>query len=370
MEIFCLDADQALAQAAGAICCDALEQALAQARAGQDALLINVAAPDEFQGSYGNSQWTSKWTKLVGEARRRFDGVIAVSHRVPLEEAARRLSRALGAPGISPIRQDSGDGQALLAAWRDAGVIFFQEPWDADATHTVCKAATVSPDAFRQKMLTLRLRLHLTEAFANMRVAWHEDQNRQAALRILGGAVLSWLEDVYDPEPGYEGRPRGLSPSKAAEALQNWHSALTEYVDEEYLGDEDRKLRTHILGPLMQTLDDLGKYVAEGTGLSEPHRQTALQRLGALNKQVISETSPNPHPRYGVLIDDEAEDCGWKWILRILCRESFGLTLRNGDVETSFSGAMRRLSDTSHPWLENKHLVFLDLKFPRKPRGV
>lgn len=331
MDICCLDADPALAERIGALHVNDLADALALVRPEEDALLVNVGAPDNLLGTGTLSQWESKWTRIVADARREFAGPILVVDLAEVETAATRLTEAVSQPGLDPFREGLAPGE-LVDAWLQAGVAILRDPFDRQtAEEVIASARKADPD----RIAAVRLRLALIHAFKGMRHAWHRDENRAAALRVLGGAVLAWLDDQHAGRK----QPRGIAPSVAAQALSSWRNGL------------------------------------DASEATEPTREALKVLIAILDDLIAAQPDAEPTRRIqkpagqAILIDDEAWNAGWGWVLRALLRDRFSVHLPNDNVVTRFDDAVTRLEDKEGKWLDGKHLVFLDLIFPEAKRG-
>ena len=349
MRIFCLDDDTSLASVTGAIFCeDSLERVQACQAGANDVVLVNMDAADSQQrGERDDPPWTSKWTRLTADVRNFFPGWIVVAHTLQPEEAARRLYAALGGPGLGPVDVDFAcDSDELIRAWKSAGIVFLQDP-------PVDGIDDIIPHDPPPQVEELRFRLRLVHALQAMRGQWHKQANSRAALRILGGAVMSWVADATDPTiPDANREPRGLPPSTAIRALQNWRDDLQHVVwpdDPQTLED----LREKTLPALITTLQQLG----------------LNQRIKRAETRWPATASSNRPQRRAVLIDDEAHAVGWTRILRAILETRFDVALHDSDVETNSTKASERLSDTSAHWLDDKHLILLDIAFPNQPTG-
>jgi hypothetical protein len=355
---YCLDADDVLARATGAEWWDEPEVLLDSALTTRDRVLVNMAAPDELRWASDDSPWRSRWTVLIAETLLRTDAVIIVSHRVAPREAARRLLDALAAPGLSPVTGDvtdvgingSGAADLLLASWEAAGLLFVEEPLSvtgsASITEALGRAARGPESELRRRRREIRLRLRLIDAFGLLRTTWHRARNQAAALRILGGAVLSWLEDTTNPRAGQGKQQRGIPPLFAADVLRGWVASLSAAPAAPADARGDLVDET-VLERLIEILVELGE-----------SRWDVSNAAVAAGKLTLH--------RSAILIDDEADSAGWRWILRAILEHRFGVSLTDNDVETDDWRAADRIDAG---WLEGKDIAFLDLRFPSDRRA-
>jgi hypothetical protein len=294
----------------------------------RDALVIDLTVHEDvgLSGSYP----ASSATMLAAAARRAWKGRMILLHRIPAPEILDRIGDAWSAPGLQVM-----GSRASSKHWARAGIRALQEPVQPHQLLDMLRGS--GPD--QTAVAALQVRLILVAAFQQLRADWHQTTNWRAALRILGGAVLSWLDDYASRHQPL----RGLPPAVATQVLAQWA---------ETLGTPEAT----ILLDLADHINDLASHVEVALDHEVPRDQPG-------------EPGPPQSRRQAILIDDEAITGGWLYILRPILLRRFRVSLDPSDAETDLLRAIQRLSDNGGQWLQERHLMILDLNFPGESLG-